>query len=48
MFIRKTDWQMSNFSRKLWGVGGTKKDEITVSLSLKVSNFDIYIYLIFY
>lgn len=33
--------QMSNFSRKVGGVGETKKDQITDSLSLEVSNFDI-------
>lgn len=40
-FEKLINKQMSSISRKVGEVGGTKKDQITVSLSLEVSNLDI-------
>lgn len=40
-FEKLINKQMSSISRKVGEVGGTKKDQITVSLSLEISNLDI-------
>lgn len=41
MFFRKTDQQTNEqFLQGSGGLGGAKKDEIMVSLSLEVNNFD--------